>query len=86
MTTILFLSMVNLWTLLCFWRDKARARQSGRRVPERDLLMLALIGGSPAAFAARAMLRHKTVKEPFSTWLKLIAVTQAAGLMSWWLL
>ncbi|HEX7853028.1 MAG TPA: DUF1294 domain-containing protein [Sphingobium sp.] len=74
---------VNLWTFLCFWQDKARAVAGGRRVPERDLLALALLGGSPAAFAARHLLRHKTRKQPFSFRLKLIACVQAMAAILW---
>lgn len=70
------LLIVNLWTMLRFYDDKQRARQGKRRIPEADLLALALIGGSPGAFAARHLFRHKTRKQPFSTWLMLIAVVQ----------
>ncbi len=85
MTTaiLLILTALNLWTFLCFWQDKARAVGGRRRIAERDLLMLALIGGSPAAFAARRMFRHKTRKEPFSSWLKLIAGAQVAAVLAW---
>jgi uncharacterized membrane protein YsdA (DUF1294 family) len=70
------LLIVNLWTMLRFYDDKHRAQQGKRRIPEADLLALALIGGSPGAFAARHLFRHKTRKQPFSTWLMLIAVVQ----------
>lgn len=70
--------LVNLWTVLRFWQDKRRAIAGGRRIPESDLLGLALIGGSPGAFAARRLFRHKTRKQPFSTWLWLIALGQLA--------
>lgn len=73
---------VNLLTYLSFRQDKRRAVAGGRRIPERRLLGLALIGGTPAAFAARAMLRHKTRKQPFSTWLILIALAQAALILA----
>ena len=46
-------------------------------MPEARLLGWATAGGSPAAFAARAMLRHKTRKQPFSWRLHLIALAQA---------
>jgi uncharacterized membrane protein YsdA (DUF1294 family) len=71
------LAALNGWTMLRFWQDKSRARAGDRRIPEVDLLGLALIGGSPGALLARRMFRHKTRKEPFSTQLQLIAVVQA---------
>ena len=77
--------LVNLWTILRFWQDKRRAIDGARRIPEADLLGLALIGGSPGAFAARRLFRHKTRKQPFSTWLWLIALAQlgaGAGLVT----
>jgi uncharacterized membrane protein YsdA (DUF1294 family) len=67
---------VNLWTMLRFRQDKQRAIAGARRIPEADLLGLALIGGSPGAFAARHLFRHKTRKQPFSTHLMLIAAIQ----------
>lgn len=54
-----------------------------RRVPEADLLALAFIGGTPGAFLARRLFRHKTRKQPFSTWLWLITVIQAGALVGW---
>ena len=36
--------LVNLWTMLRFWQDKERALAGERRIPESDLLGLALIG------------------------------------------
>jgi uncharacterized membrane protein YsdA (DUF1294 family) len=67
---------VNLWTMLRFYQDKQRAIVGRRRIPEADLLALAFIGGTPAAFAARLLFRHKTRKQPFTTWLWLIMAIQ----------
>lgn len=68
--------IVNAWTMIRFWQDKAYAMNGRRRVPEADLLGLALMGGTPGAFAARYLFRHKTRKEPFSTRLQIIATVQ----------
>ena len=70
------LLIINLWTMLRFWQDKQRARAGQRRIPEADLLGLALIGGSPGALLARRLFRHKTRKEPFSTRLLVIVALQ----------
>ena len=73
--------LVNLWTILRFWQDKSRALAGGWRIPEANLLGLAMIGGTPGAFLARHLFRHKTRKQPFSTQLMLIGALQAgAGL------
>lgn len=72
---------INCWTVLRFWQDKRRAQAGIRRIPESDLLGLALIGGSPGALLARHLFRHKTRKEPFSTYLFLIVAIQLGGLI-----
>ena len=64
-----------------FHQDKQRAVAGERRIPEANLLALAAIGGSPGAFLARHLFRHKTRKQPFSTWLVLIAVIQAGAII-----
>lgn len=76
-TALAWLVAINACTMLRFWQDKRRAIERTRRIPESDLLMLAVIGGSPGAFAARHLFRHKTRKEPFSTRLMVIAAMQA---------
>ena len=77
LVAIVALLALNGWTMLCFWRDKQSARAGTRRIPEAELLGLALVGGSPGALLARRLFRHKTRKQPFSTQLAVIAMLQA---------
>jgi uncharacterized membrane protein YsdA (DUF1294 family) len=77
MLFLAFLLLVNLLTLLAFRADKAAAIVRARRVPETRLLALAAIGGTPAAYAARRLWRHKTRKQPFTAQLHGIAALQA---------
>lgn len=70
--------LVNVWTMGRFWQDKQRAIAGTRRIAEADLLRLAMIGGTPGAFLARRMFRHKTRKQPFSSRLITIASVQGA--------
>jgi uncharacterized membrane protein YsdA (DUF1294 family) len=74
------LAIVNAWTFFRFWQDKQRAGRGEWRVSESELLSLAFIGGSPAAFAVRHLLRHKTRKQPFSRRLHFIATLQFCAL------
>ena len=77
---------VNLWTVFRFWQDKQRAVAGQRRIPEGDLLGLALIGGSPGALLARKLFRHKTRKEPFSTQLFVIVALQIGAIIGFFLI
>ncbi len=77
------LLLINAATMLAFAVDKRRAIHGRRRIPEADLLGLALIGGSPGALLARRLFRHKTRKEPFSTRLIVIAMLHAGALAGW---
>lgn len=74
-----FLLAINLLAFAAFGWDKRQARLGRWRVKESTLLMLALLGGSPGAFAGRAAFRHKTRKQPFVTQLWLIVALQAAA-------
>ena len=82
----LWLLAVNLAAFAAFGVDKRSARAGGRRVAEATLLRLALLGGTPGAYAGRRVFRHKTRKQPFSGRLFHIAVIQMlaiGGLIGW---
>ncbi|PTS89439.1 MULTISPECIES: DUF1294 domain-containing protein [unclassified Caulobacter] len=82
MKTLLGIALlaINLATFAAYGWDKAAAGRRGeRRIPERTLLALAALGGSPAALLARHTLRHKTRKQPFVAWLFLIVFLQVAA-------
>lgn len=78
-----YLSGVNLVTFAAYLYDKTVAGRSLWRVPEAVLHLLALAGGSPAAFAGQHVLRHKTRKTPFQVWFWLIVIAQAAAVGVW---
>ena len=78
----LYLLAVNAAAFAAMAADKRRAMRDQRRIPERTLLQIALIGGALGAVAAQQVLRHKTRKEPFRTQLWMIAAAWTALL--WW--
>ena len=51
--------------------DKWAAKRKKRRVPERTLLSLGLIGGAAAMYLTMKMIRHKTKKKKFMVGLPL---------------
>nr|WP_281378604.1 DUF1294 domain-containing protein [Brevundimonas lenta] len=58
--------------------DKQRAREDGRRIPERVLLLAALFGGA-GAWLGQQLLRHKTRKQPFRTLLGAVLLLHILG-------
>lgn len=76
----LYLIGINAVAFGAFALDKRAAERRARRIPERRLLALAALGGSPGALIGQQLLRHKTRKEPFRTALWAIAGVQALTL------
>ena len=68
---------VNVATYLIYRYDKKVAGKGPTRVPENILLLLAAVGGSPAAFIAMSTLRHKTQKTSFQVKFWAIVAVQA---------
>lgn len=60
---------------LAVW-DKASAKRHRRRVPERTLLLLAALGGSPAMLLTMLLIRHKTRHAKFMVGLPAILILQ----------
>ncbi len=67
------LVLMNLLAFAAFGIDKALAESRSRRISEATLLQFAFLGGTPGAYAGRALFRHKTRKQPFSNHLHVIA-------------
>ena len=79
---------MNFAAFAAFGIDKALAENNRRRISEARLLQLAFFGGTPGAYAGRALFRHKTRKQPFSDHLHMIAGMQVfagffAGVWFW---
>jgi uncharacterized membrane protein YsdA (DUF1294 family) len=84
----LYVIAINFAAFAAFGVDKMLAEARAWRISEANLLGLALIGGSPGAYAGRHLFRHKTRKQPFSGELHAIACLQLvalAGLGAWML-
>ena len=54
-----YLLLINIITYFTYAADKTKARQNKWRIPERTLILLALLGGSPAALLAMKHCHHK---------------------------
>lgn len=77
----IYLVIINIITAATFYLDKRSAKFSGWRTPEKKLLGLAAIGGTPAAYWAINKFRHKSKKPSFKSQLFIIAILQFFGIL-----
>lgn len=69
---------INLIALVITVSDKRRARQSRRRVPERSLMLIGLLGGAPLMWATMLRIRHKTRHLNFMIAMPLMTLAHGA--------
>ena len=71
---IIYLIVINLITLLVMYIDKKKAEKSKRRIPEKTLFTLVILGGGIGGIAGMYMFRHKTKKAKFVIGFPLILI------------
>lgn len=69
---------INVATFATYGYDKRIAGSEWMRVPERLLLVLALVGGTAGAFVGMQVFHHKTLKGSFRIRFWGIAAVQVA--------
>lgn len=73
---LLFIMIVNALTFIVYGVDKYRAKKNLSRVPEWQLIVFALIGGSVGAWSSMYFFRHKTKHLKFVIGVPLIFLAQ----------
>ena len=79
----ILLLLLNVLTFALYGIDKQAAKKGTWRISERILLLLALLGGSPAAWIARHYFHHKTNKRPFVIRFWLIVFIQMVCIIAY---
>jgi len=80
---LLYLIFINFVTTLTWWRDKQCAIAGLRRIPEKSLLTLCLLGGWPAAIWSAHAFRHKTRKSAFISQVGLAIAADTFAVCIW---
>ena len=83
------LVLINTVTFLIFGVDKLLAKHPRfrQRVPEKNLLLLAVVGGSVGALLGMYLFRHKTLHRVFRVGVPVILAVQlllAAAIALYW--
>lgn len=73
---LLLVMIVNGAAFIIYALDKWLAGKNLRRVPEKYLFLLAIIGGSVGAWSSMLMFRHKTKHRTFSIGIPIILFLQ----------
>ena len=88
----IWLIVINLVAFLVFGLDKLKAKRKEkyekiRRIPEKTLFLLAILGGSVGALLGMKVWHHKTLHKSFRFGIPAILILQIvipAGLWLYW--
>ena len=69
-----YLIFINILTFTAFGIDKLKAKMHWWRIPEKTLLLLALIGGVIGGWLAMILFRHKIKDNSFLPYMILISI------------
>jgi len=72
-----WLFSVNLWSFIIYGYDKARAIAGRYRVPNKVLLLIAVLGGGVGSIIGIYTFRHKTLMDRFQYYIYFIMSIQA---------
>ena len=76
----LWMAVMSLLLFCSMGADKRRARRGLRRIPEKRLFVLALLGGAPGGLLAMAVFRHKTKHRSFLLGFRALTLLELAAL------
>ena len=79
-----YLLVINILAFVCYGLDKHKSKRKARRISERWLLLLALIGGSVGAWLGMLVWRHKTKHAKFRFGVLILLLLQVA--LYWWII
>lgn len=78
---LFYLIVINATGLFIMLMDKHNAIHDLRRIPEKGLMLVALIGGSFGSLLGMYLFRHKTRHPKFSVGLPLIFAVHLISLL-----
>ena len=64
-TLLIYMAILSVWAFAAMGYDKKQAQKKKQRVPERNLWLLALLGGGVGAYFGMQFFHHKTRKTNF---------------------
>ena len=78
-----YITVANLAGFFAMGADKRFAKKRMRRIPERTLFTIAIVGGSVGVYLGMRAFRHKTLHKQFTIGIPAIFILQLAAV--YWL-
>lgn len=75
---IYYLIIISVFSVIMCCSDKLAAKNGKRRISEKNLMFVSVLGGSVAMYVTMRIIRHKTRHNKFMIGLPLIILTQIA--------
>ena len=76
-----WLIVINLVGFIQMYVDKQKARKDKWRIPEKQLFLVALVGGSVGSILGMYTFRHKTKHKSFVIGMPAILILQVAAVV-----
>lgn len=80
----LYLLLINLVTFAVMKIDKRRAKKGLWRIPEKNLFLLAILGGSLGGIAGMRLFHHKTKHKAFTIGFPCVLLLQCVLVLWLW--
>lgn len=82
---LLLVAIASVIAFAMYWLDKRLAQSDSRRISEKNLILVAILGGWPGAWAAQQVFRHKTQKTSFQIkfWLAVVVHVGMVGFFAY---
>ncbi|MGE7543427.1 DUF1294 domain-containing protein [Sporosarcina newyorkensis] len=81
-TLMIYMAILSIWAFAAMGFDKKQAQKKKKRIPERNLWLLALLGGGVGAYFGMQIFRHKTRKTAFRIGFLLFAMLDVVILLA----
>ncbi len=73
---LMYLAVINILSAIFCSYDKTQSRIHGKRVSEKNLMLLSIFGGAPTMYFTMKSTKHKTRKKKFMIGLPIIIIFQ----------
>ena len=74
---LIYIGLMSVWTFIVMGYDKRQAKEKARRISEKSLWTLAILGGGIGAYFGMQTFRHKTRHTSFRIGFLMLAIIYA---------